>query len=154
MDDIVEIINSIETDKPNINPTEIYNEDWMTRILVKKSIESKLKIKNIDFSRIRNWTSEALISSPFIQAPNHKEGYTHVDMALGDFIVNYDKRGQIIINKDAEIFGILEAKMKSNLSQVTKYVENYNQASRNIVCIANNTLMSNCLIYFGVVGPQ
>jgi hypothetical protein len=154
MKDLIEIVESIESDFPNINPTEIFNEGWMLRLLVKKSIELNITIKGINFAEINNWTSEALISSPFIQAPEKREGYTHVDMALGDFTVNYAKRGKILINKNAKLFGIIEAKMKSNLSQGTKYANDYNQASRNIACIAKNTINKDCRIFFAVSGPK
>jgi len=137
-----------------VNPTEIYNEGWMVRLLVKKSIEKQLKINPIDFAVINNWTSEALISSPFNKAPEKKEGYTHVDIALGDFSVDFAKSGEIIINNNAGIFGVIEAKMKSNLGKGTTNVENYNQASRNVVCIAKNTLGMNCNSFFVVVAPE
>jgi hypothetical protein len=37
-------------------------------------------------------------------------------MALGDFSVDYIKRGEIIIDEDARNFGIIEAKMGSDLT--------------------------------------
>ena len=46
---INKIIDSIDQEQPNLNPTQIYNEGWMTRLLVKFSIEDKLKFKGIDF---------------------------------------------------------------------------------------------------------
>jgi hypothetical protein len=138
MRDILEIIESIDSGQIHINPTQIYNEGWMTRLLVKKSIESKKQINGIDFSKIQNWTSEGLISSPFVNAPYKREGYTHADIALGDFSIDYAKRGEINI-KDARVFGVIEAKMNSNLSQRTTHAIKYNQAARNIVCILSNT---------------
>ena len=155
MDSFSDIINSIEKENPCINPTIIYNEGWMTRLLVFQSLIEKTVVGKIDFSRILNWTSEALISSPFVHAKDYKEGYTHADIAFGDFSVNYEKRGEIIINKDAKIFGIIEAKMGSNLSQRTTHVDDYNQASRNLACIAYNTIDKiDCETFFTVVAPE
>jgi len=150
-----EIIKSIETSNPNVNPTEIYNEGWMTRLLVLYSIQDNLKIGSIDFSSISNWSSEALISSPFIRAQKYREGYTHADIAIGDFVVDYSKKGDIKILNNAKLFGIIEAKMASNLSQKTTYASDYNQASRNLVCIASNTIdKSFCKTFFYVVVPE
>ncbi len=155
MQSIIEIIKSIETPQPNVNPTVIYNEGWMTRLLVHQSIKEGLKLGIIEFSAISNWTSEALISSPFIQADKFREGYTHADVAIGDFNVDYSKRGEVEIRQDARLFGIIEAKMGSNLSQGTTHVPEYNQASRNLVCIASNTINKpNCNIFFYVVAPE
>jgi len=154
MKSIVDIISSIDTSSPNINPTIIYNEGWMTRLLVNQSLKERTKLKGIDFSEIRNWTSEALIASPFVKADKSREGYTHADIALGDFDVNYQKRGNIIIQKETKVFGIIEAKMGSNLSQRTKHFENYNQASRNLACICSQTLNIDCKIFLAVVAPN
>jgi len=150
---IAQVINSISS-QPRLNPTAIYNEGWMTRLLVYRSIEQKLVINGIDFGNLKNWTSEGLISSPFVFARTKREGYTHADMALGDFSIKYEERGEITVEKDARFFGIIEAKMGSNLSQGTTTVPFvYNQASRNVACIATQTHDKNCTIFFGVVAP-
>ncbi len=154
MKELVRIIDSIDNGLPNINPTIIYNEGWMIRLLVQQSIIEKTVISGIDFSQISHWTSEALISSPFIKAPNYREGYTHADIALGDFSVDYSKRGEIRILDDARVFGIIEAKMGSNLSKGTTHVKNYSQASRNLACIAHNAFNKTCKTFFAVVAPE
>ncbi|WP_298425685.1 hypothetical protein [uncultured Kordia sp.] len=163
MKEIVEffkqILHSIESETKNnvsnVNPTEIFNEGWMTRLLVHQSIKEKIKIDGlIDFSKVKNWSSEGLISSPFVKTKKNKEGYTHTDIALGDFTINYENRGDIIVAKKATTFGIIEAKMKSNLSQRTTNALNYNQASRNLACIAENVKNESCQTFFTVVAPR
>ncbi|WP_026706664.1 hypothetical protein [Flavobacterium frigidarium] len=159
MKEIIEIISSIEDNSvyTNIKPTEIYNEGWMTRLLVHYSKQQNIKLKEIDFEKIDNWTSEALLSSPFIKAAKIREGYTHTDIALGDFKVNYKQNGvgsgKIIINDLAKVFGVIEAKMGSPLSSFTSNAKNYNQATRTITCIAENTKL-NCFTFFYVVLPE
>ena len=139
-----------------VNPTVIFNEGWMTRVLVEISIKEQLKIGNIDFSKLHNWSSEALIDSPFVTVKEKREGYTHADIILGDFEIDYSQKGKIEVNKNAQILGIIEAKMGSNLSQRTNNADDYNQASRNICCLAYNTLKAHghCNIFFIVVAPQ
>lgn len=108
----------------------------------------------INFTQIENWTSEGLISSPFINFKNNREGYTHADIALGDFSIEYKNRGEVIVSPDAKIFGIIEAKMGSNLSQGTTHAPDYNQASRNIACIASSKAPDECQMFFAVVAPK
>ena len=158
MKDILEIIGSIENSSvfTNIKPTEIDNEGWMTRLLVYYSKQENIQLKKIDFSKIANWTSEALLSSPFVGASNVREGYTHADIALGDFEVNYKENGKgsgkIKINLNARTFGVIEAKMGSPLSSLTTHAEDYNQASRTVACIAHNA-EKECTTFFYVVLP-
>jgi hypothetical protein len=158
MKDIIEIIGSIENSSvfTNIKPTEIYNEGWMTRLLVYYSKQENIKLKKIDFSKMANWTSEGLLSSPFVGVKNVREGHTHADIALGDFMVNYKKNGvgsgKITVKADADVFGVIEAKMGSSLSALTKNAEEYNQASRTVACIAHN-MLNNCETFFYVVLP-
>ncbi len=159
MNSLLDIIKSIDTKSPNLNPTEIYNEGWLTRLLVYYSIKEELVINDIHFSKINNWCSEALISSPFLprkRGDKLAEGYTHADMAIGDFEVKFaGNKGSIRVKSDARLFGIIEAKMGSNLSQGTKNIRAYNQASRNLACISYNTFdYHDCRIFFGVVAPQ
>lgn len=104
-------------------------------------------IINSFYNKASNWTSEGLISSPFVKAPEKREGYTFADIARSDFNINYADSGEIIVNPDAKVFTVIEAKMGSDLSQGTTHAGNYNQASRNISCILSNT-------FFCVVAPE
>lgn len=154
---IAGILGKCHETTTNMTPTSLYNEGWMTRLLVIASIESKTLIQDIDFDKIQNWYSEGLLSSPFLartRTDKLAEGYTHADMALGDFTVNSHERGDILIKGTEGIFGIIEAKMGSRLSSGTKNVPDYSQASRNLACIAFNTLSTNHEIFFYVAAPE
>jgi hypothetical protein len=74
MQTIIDIIKSIDSDSSNINPTQIYNEGWMTRLLMIQSIKERIIFKGINFAEIFHWTSEALISSPFVSTKQNREG--------------------------------------------------------------------------------
>ncbi len=157
MSSTIEKINALSILTENINPTIIYNEGWMIRLLTIESIIEKLKIKGIDFERLatKNWSSEALVKSPFVQAKEFREGYTHADIILGDFSINYDERGEVKLNDSPEYLGIIEAKMGSNLSQGTSNAKNYNQASRNVCCLSYLTRgYPDCEIFFAVAAPK
>jgi len=144
-----DLMDSILNSKvENINPTIIYNEGWMVHLLVYYSIKYGIAINDLKFDEINNWTSESLISSPFIKVKDNPEGYTHVDIAFGDFTVDFESRGEIKINEVPKTFGIIEAKMG------TKNATEYNQAIRNIACMLHNIKDDDCEIYFWVVAPQ
>lgn len=154
---VVQILNRCDTPETNICPTILYNEGWMTRLLVEISTEAKIRLHNIDFGNINHWYSEGLLSSPFLARSRNDtlaEGYTHADMALGDFIVDAANRGDISVKETDGIFGVIEAKMGSKLSAGTKNAPNYNQASRNLACIAFNTRSTKHNIFFTVVAPE
>ena len=151
----IQALNSLTEE---INPTIIYNEGWMIRLLVIESMIEKLKIKDINFGLLasKKWSSEALIASPFIDTKENREGYTHADLIMGDFSVNYEARGEVILDENPEVLGIIEAKMGSNLSQGTSNAKDiYNQASRNVCCLSyvtkNNPI---CELFFVVSAPN
>ncbi len=58
MNNLIEIIKSIDSTMPKINPTLIYNEGWMIRLLVYHSFLENLRLHNLDFSKIKNWCSD------------------------------------------------------------------------------------------------
>ena len=155
---IENIIKSIEDNNnkiPYVNPTVVYNEGWMIRALVYQSIEEKINLDGINFGEIENWTSEGLISSPFTNTKDKRETHTHPDIAFGDFKIDYSTRGEIVVNNDSKFFGIIEAKMGSNLSKGTKNAPNYNQASRSLACACHQTHeKDNCEICFIVAAPD
>lgn len=154
---IANILSRCSNSTSNISPTILYNEGWMTRLLVAVSIDTGIQFQDIDFGKIQYWYSEGLLSSPFLaktRTDTLAEGYTHADMTLGDFMVDSSNRGDISIKGSDGIFGVIEAKMGSKLSAGTKNAPNYNQASRNLACIAFNTLSTSHNIFFFVVAPE
>ena len=156
MNATIEKIKALNMLTGSINPTIIYNEGWMIKLLVIESMIEKLEIGGIDFDRFtnKNWSSEALIASPFVDAKKNREGYTHADIILGDFEIDYSERGEVKKKESAEILGIIEAKMGSNLSQSTTNAPDYNQASRNVCCLAHTTQNTDCETFFIITAPQ
>ncbi|HPW67646.1 MAG TPA: hypothetical protein PLS84_11285 [Salinivirgaceae bacterium] len=153
---MLEKIKALNMLSENINPTIIYNEGWIVRLLVIESMLEKITIENIEFGKLANkkWSSEALIASPFVTTKINREGYTHADIILGDFDVNYGERGKVVLADMPEILGIIEAKMGSSLSKGTRNAPNYNQASRNICCLAHTTQSTDCGTFFIIAAPQ
>lgn len=153
---VTQILLKCSTAQTNLCPTLLYSEGWMTRLLVSASIEHNIRLQSIDFGSIHHWYSEGLLSSPFLarnRGDKLAEGYTHTDMALGDFNVDSSNRGDIDVEGSDGVFGVIEAKMGSRLSPGTKNAPHYNQASRNLACIAFNTRTTKHELFFAVAAP-
>jgi len=158
----IEKIKALHKLAEKINPTIIYNEGWMVRLLVEESILTGIKVKDLDFSEMKNWTSESKISSPFEGADLKKDGKnetkTQADIVLGDFPdLKFGEKGgsEVKAEKNAKILGIIEAKMGSSLSTGIQKAKEYNQASRSICCLAHATKESpECEIFFAIVAPE
>ena len=52
MKNITDVIKSIYSVFNHVNPTVIYNEGWMTRLLVNQSMKEKTKLNGVDFGKI------------------------------------------------------------------------------------------------------
>ena len=151
------MLQECDTEKTHFPPTTFFNEGWMIRIMTFISIERSLRLKGINFNKKMPWYSEGMLASPYPPAFRGDplgEGYTHADMALGDFTVEAKNRGEILIKGDTGNFGVIEAKMKSPLSKGTAHAPAYDQASRNLACIAYSARKTQHEIFFAVAAPQ
>ena len=85
------------------------------------------------------WYSEAQIQTPFkarYRRDPLSESRTHTDGAIGNFTIDSETKSGLRLNRKAKQFIVLEAKMKSGLSQGVKNSLFYDQASRTIACMA------------------
>jgi hypothetical protein len=133
-------------------PTEIFNEGWMLRLTL--DAFQSLKIQNHPLAFIdeeAKWFSEARLPSPFLRRPkkdlltnylliNGKdavgEGYTCADGVIGHFAMRTDTKAGIKLVERPRQFIVVEAKLNSRLSPGIKRALEYNQAARNIACMA------------------
>lgn len=119
--------------------TEVFNEGWMLRLVLDAMQSQNVPNHPLTFLQGSNWYSEALLSSPF--RPRFKsdplgEGFTNADGVLGHFDFRASTKSGLSLGPDARQFVVLEAKMFSNLSSGTKNAPGYNQAARNVACMA------------------
>jgi len=66
------------------------------------------------------------------------EGRTHADGVIGHFRVGDVGKGDFVLNAQADQFVVLEGKMKSSLSPGTNRIPGYDQAARNVACMAES----------------
>jgi hypothetical protein len=123
----------------HLPPTALYNEGWLLRLVLDWFARQPPSDHPLSFLPGARWYSEALLGSPF--RPRHRgdrlaESWTHADGVVGHFFVRQG-RGDIALETEARQFTVVEAKLFSPLSAGTKNAEGYNQAARNVACMAH-----------------
>jgi hypothetical protein len=120
-------------------PTALYNEGWMLRLVLdayERLTEPSVPLKAAPHGR---WLSEVLLPSRFLarsRGDKLAEGWTHADGVIGHFALRPGGRGDIRLAPDATQLVVVEAKMFSPLSAGTRQAPTYNQAARNVACMA------------------
>lgn len=121
-------------------PTEIYNEGWMLRLVLDAATSLGDKVHPFQpFDRAK-WYSEVRLASPFLKSMRLdplSEGFTHADAVVGQFDFRPDTRAGLSLTNDCQQFIVVEAKMFSNLSSGVSNAPTYNQAARNVACMAH-----------------
>jgi len=102
---------------------------------------STLRISNhaLSIPEGSRWYSEALLPSAFLprsRSDSLAESWTHADGVIGHFEIGKGAKANLILSRDATHFVVLEAKMFSKLSPGVKHASYFDQAARNIACMA------------------
>jgi hypothetical protein len=124
---------------PRFSPTFLYNEGWLLRLVLDWFSTHPIPAHPLTFVEGAQWFSEAFLPSPFLKRFNGDplaEGRTEADGVIGHFqIVRGTRRGLSLL-PDATQFVALEAKLMSELSRKTTNASYFDQAARNVACIA------------------
>jgi hypothetical protein len=143
---LLRILESCESeDKACFPPTEVFNEGWMLRLVLDAIGACSLPDHSLRFMPNSKWFSEARLNSPF--RPRFRqdplgEGFTNADAVIGHFDFRPATNVGMRLVPDAHQFVVVEAKMFSNLSGGTKNAPLYNQAARNVACMAETIARS------------
>ena len=160
---LISILKSCQSEDRELHhfpPTEIFNEGWMLRLVLDalENLEKSVGVADthpLKFCKGAKWYSEARLSSPFLRKPKKDlpskgkdtlgEGYTNADGVIGHFTFREGTKAGLKLNKKGEgtrQFIVVEAKMNSNLSSGTTNAPGYNQAARNVACMAETIRLS------------
>lgn len=159
------MLQSLATNSPLLPPTYLYNEGWLLRLLLDWYEAHTDKVPDnhpLVFPSEARWFSEARLPSAFLprwQGDDKGESWTHVDGAIGHFVVGKARKTDLTLVPDARHFVVLEAKLFSRLSQSTANARYYDQAARNVACIAEvlrhaNRQPSSLRLGFYVLAPE
>lgn len=137
---LLNILRSCENDATShFPPTEIYNEGWMLRLVLDAVQTLDLHDHPLQFLQDARWYAEAQLISPFrprSRTDKLAEAFTHADGVIGHFDFSPSTKAGLELRADAKQFVVIEAKMFSNLSAGTKNAPLYDQAARNVACMA------------------
>jgi len=118
-------------------PTALFNEGWMLRLILDWCESYPTALPDFTFLPGSTWYSEALLPSRFLGRGSNREGFTHADGVIGHFRFRPGGRGDVELKPNARQLSVIEAKMGSLLSAGTRHAPTYNQAARNVACIAH-----------------
>jgi hypothetical protein len=123
----------------NFPATDLYNEGWMLRIVLDWLACHPGIDHTLSFNQSDKWYSEALLPSAFLarfRGDKLAESWTHADGVIGNFVIGANRDGDLTLSEDGSRLMVIEAKMFSKLSAGVKNASYYNQAARNVGCIA------------------
>jgi len=138
-DQITKILSNSDSKDSHIPPTLLYNEGWMLRLVLNFFAIHNVPDYPLSFCGTNKWFSEALLPTQFYaHHRNDKlaESWTHADGVYGDFVIGEASKGDLKLSKDPKVFVVTEAKMFSKLTPHVTNASYYNQAARNVACIA------------------
>lgn len=139
LETIFDNLKKAATDDRVFPPTLLFEEGWMMRLVLSWFHSQKPPGYELSFDSDARWYSEARLASTFLaryRGDKHAEGYTHADGVIGHFNIGDTGQADLSLAPDAKIFQVVEAKMFSHLSPGTTHARNYNQAARNVACMA------------------
>ncbi len=135
---LLELCDGKDTVMP---PTELYNEGWLLRLVLDWFDRNRGRTKDhpLSFLPGARWYSEAMIPPPFLaerRGDPRAEAFTHADGVIGHFWIQPEERGEAVLEKDARQLVVVEAKLGSGLSKGVTNAPGYDQAARNVACMA------------------
>lgn len=120
-------------------PTDLYNEGWLLRVIINWFMQSQTQQHPISLFANATWFSEARLPSAFLprfRGDSLGESHTNADNVIGHFDIGKHGKADITLKHDVTQFVVLEAKIFSRLSKSTTNAPYFDQAARNIACIA------------------
>ena len=139
MDLLSNLITSFDPENPNFRPTELYNESWLVKLVIREASKISDSEFPIGFLPASDWFSEALLPSAFAaryQGDPLSESRTNADGVVGHITIGRQAKADLELDKDVAQFTVVEAKVGSPLSAGTSNAKYFDQAARNVACMA------------------
>lgn len=136
---IVALLTEAKLPGRHFPATLLYNEGWMLRLVLDWFANRPPHDHPLSFAPGANWFSEALLPSQFFanrRGDPLAEGWTHADGVIGHVAIGEGALANTKLKPDATQFVVTEAKLSSPLSPGVKNAPDYDQAARNVACMA------------------
>jgi len=134
-----ELISSFDARNPNFRPTEIYNESWLVKMVMWQASTINDYDFPLGFLPESTWFSEALLPTAFksrYRGDKLAEARTNADGVIGHFLIGEKAKADIELTNKPSQFTVVEAKVGSPLSKGTSNAKYFDQAARNVACMA------------------
>ncbi len=160
---ITELLARAAREDTAFPPTDLYNEGWMLRLVLDWFDRNRTVEHELQFHASASWYSEALLPSAFLarkRGDKLAESWTHADGVIGHFQIGANGSGDLSLQDKATQLIVTEAKMFSKLSAGVTNAKYYNQAARNVACMAEVLHRASSLpsglesLRFYVVAPE
>ena len=139
MDLITNLLSSFDPQNPNFRPTEIYNENWLLKLVLNQAAAREGNRFPLAFNVESTWFSEAQLPTVFkarTRGDPLAEARTNADGVIGHIVIGKQGKADLELRPDATQLTVIEAKIWSPLSAGTRNAPYFNQAARNVACIA------------------
>ena len=162
-DRVLEMLRSASSGAPSFPPTVLYNENWMLRVVLDALVSGGTSSEAIPVTEGARWYSEALLPSAFlarVRGDPLAESYTHADGVIGQFQIGGVGKGDLVLDPNAKQLSVIEGKMLSGLSRGVKNAKYFDQAARNVACVAEVLRIAECpperleQVSFHVLAPR
>jgi hypothetical protein len=138
MCEVQRIFESITAERACIPGTLLYNEGWLLRLVLAGGAKG-IDCLPFRFELTARWFSEALLYSAFLprfRGDQLAESLTHADGVVGQFLFDARTKAGLGLERECSQFVVCEAKVFSGLSAGTKRAPAFDQAARNVGCMA------------------
>jgi hypothetical protein len=145
------LVSNIDFEIPNFPSTTLYNEGWLLRLIIDWFSTSGTTDHPLSFPKNGRWFSEARLPSAFLPrfiGDPLAESHTNADGVIGHFTIGTKGKTDLELTPNATHFVVLEAKLYSGLSKGVTNAMYYDQAARNVACIAEVLSLANRQVDF------
>lgn len=136
---LTELIAGFDPANPNYRPTELYNESWLVKLILHQASRIADPDFPIGFLPQSTWFSEALLPSAFearFRGDPLSESRTNADAVVGHIAIGIQAKADLELSAGVRQFTVVEAKVGSPLSSGTSNAKYFDQAARNVACMA------------------
>lgn len=142
---LADLIASLNAKTPNFRPTEIYNESWLIKLVLHHASAIPGDDFPLSFLEGSTWFSEGLLPTAFkarYQGDPWAESRTNADGTIGHINIGEKGKADLSLKSTAAQFTVLEAKINAPLSKGVAHAPFYDQAARNVACMAETLAQS------------
>jgi len=146
MNILTDLLAAYDPEFPHFRPTEIYNESWLVKLIMSQASPIPAEDHPLSFLPGSSWYSEALLPTIFKarkQGDPLAESRTNADGVIGHFRIGHKAKGDFELLETPRQFMIVEAKVGAPLSKGTINAPHFDQAARNVACMAECLALAN-----------